>query len=77
MTIIDFLENLKGKYPNFEALSNLLAHLSYDEFTPDALIDLAHSLNEGTAKNLRFLVDKGTSVEKIEGQTNTAKHWNV
>ncbi|WP_417275261.1 abortive infection family protein [Celeribacter halophilus] len=77
MTIYELLDQVQVKHPNFEALNNLLTHFAYDEYTPDALIDLSHSLNEGAAKNFRLLVDRGEDEKKIEGQTNTSKHWNV
>jgi len=77
MTLAELLEKIEEKHPNFEAVSNLMAHLSLGNMSPDTLIDLAHSLNEATAKNLRYLVDKSLSVGKIEKQVNTEKHWNA
>jgi len=77
MTLDELLGKIEEKHPNFEAVSNLMAHLSLDNLTPDTLVDLAHSLNEATAKNLRFLVDKSLSANKIEKQVNTEKHWNA
>ncbi|WP_417240850.1 hypothetical protein [Celeribacter halophilus] len=77
MTIYELLDQLQVKHPNFEALNNLLTHFAYDEYTPDALIDLSHSLNEGVAKNFRLLVDRGEDVRQIEGQSKTWKHWNA
>lgn len=77
MTIEELLADLQKKHPNFEALSNLFAHLSVSELSADTLIDLAHSLNEGTAKNFRFLIDKSLEANRIEKQVNTSRHWNA
>lgn len=77
MKLNELLDKIQEKHPNFEAASNLMAHLSLANLTPDTLIDLANSLNEATAKNLRYLVDKSLDVQKIEKQTNTEKHWSV
>ena len=77
MKISELLDEIQSKHPKFEAISNLMAHLSLPDLSPDALIDLAHSLNEGTAKNYRFITDKSIDENKIEKQTTTIKHWNA
>ena len=67
---------ITDKHPNFEANNNLICQLGLEEVSPDTLVDYAHSINEGIAKNFRFLVDKSLEAHKIEGQVTTIKHWN-
>ena len=77
MKLDELNQIVSGKHPNFEANNNLIAQLALEEVSPDTLIDYAHSINEGMAKNVRLLIDKSLSREQIEKQNNTSKHWNA
>lgn len=77
MKLDELNQAISGKHPNFEANNNLIGQLALENVSPDTLIDYAHSINEGIAKNFRFLIDSSLDKQKIERQNKTSKHWNA
>jgi hypothetical protein len=71
------LAALLNRYPQFEALTNLINQLEHLDASPDTLVDYAHALTEGVSKNARRVFDAGTDTKHIEKQTNTGRHLQV